>query len=232
MASWGELKKYIKSAILKGDVGESDVSRFPDDSMIMWARWACAEISMHTAEMKTYSFLVDGSKRYLLPSNRIGDLSKTTLLRYSERGKEYIGLPYRRMPSQPQAAPSSDVARAYWEWPSGYVTLTFAPIVEVDKLELDYFGIWSAPTHDDFELHFPDWLEHPFCYLVAARAMDPQATQASMIRQWNTRLDSGNPEDNTLIQHARYLIGQAYRLLNQQPTQERDNFWKNDPRRP
>lgn len=224
MVQWRDMKEAIRSSLLRD---ESGTERFTDDDLLTCARWACAELSYHTAPRLVYTFPVDGATQtFKLPPNRFGEFGKYSLITYksSSTNQQVIIPEYRRYPTHAKNLNIQETTYMWYERPTGYMYTSFIASA-TDTLEADYFATWPAPTSDIDEMSFPDWMEHAFAYLTAAFAIDPYGAQSSMIRQWNTRIDSGSPEDNTLIRQSTYYVKQAYRILALVQPQDRDNFF-------
>lgn len=230
--TWAQMKSYILEGILKD--ASSEDSRYTPEQLLAYARWACAELSLHTAQADIFTIETDGTtNQFVLPSDMVDSISKCGLVGYDD-GKEIDYLPYyKRMPDVLWPSPSATSApehKCYWEWPTGQLTLGFTP-VDGKKLLIYYFKIWPAPTRDEDILSIPQWMEQPFVYLFSAFAMEPTGTQFANIRGWNRKTDSGNPEDNPAEKHALYFIAQANRILSKTPPQDRENFYFNNPRK-
>jgi hypothetical protein len=221
MTTWGELRSYIRNSLLK----DEKASRFSDASLLVYARWATQEISQHTAQCWSHEWQTDGVlRRFVLPKNIVGAVERTALIQHVKGTQVSVLVPYDLTPGM--AFNATTEHKGFREWPSGSIELDFVPKAD-ETLEMNYYRVWPVPTDDNFEIPFPVWMEHPFSYLVGAFALDPEGVQAALIRQWNTRLDSGNPEDNTLIQQSRYFTQQANRLLGLVSTQNREHWYAN-----
>jgi hypothetical protein len=117
-------------------------------------------------------------------------------------------------------------ALAYWQWPEDVLDLSFVPD-KGSQIELRYFKVWQHPDGDNDFLEFPIQFEHPFAYLVAAAAFDPLGAQASAIRTWNRKTDSGTPEDNSLQKQSEFFLKMADDKLSEMGAQDRETFYAN-----
>jgi len=232
---WGALKSYILSALLK----DPQSVTFTPDMMFIFARWGCVEISQHTAEAATKLWAGDGvTTQFPLPDDMIERIDKAGLVWYKDSSEiDYLDSVRRRSDMEwpimqnmniPQDTTSTRNAmewRGFWEWPSNTLTLGFTPGLST-TVGLEYFRSWAAPQTDDDVLRFPHYLEQPFAYFVAAYATDALGFQSSDIRQWNTKRDSGEPEQNPLHRQSEFYIKQAYRLLSKISPQDRETFYE------
>lgn len=249
MIKWSELRTDIVEGILK----DPDTKKYSLPQLLVWARWACSEISTHTAEAALTFFECDGETyQFALPDNMIDNIEDTGLVGLDD-GEKVEWLPPLALnpntlwpwplppsPEQSVALSTSLSSRAiksttktpgYWEWPSNTLTLSFIPEDGL-RLVVHYFKIWDAPQADDDLLMFPSWMERPFGYLVGAGAMDPLGAQASDIRQWLDRSASGVPEQNPLHRQYEFFIRNAERILSKHRVQDRENFFSvNRPRK-
>lgn len=98
--------------------------------------------------------------------------------------------------------------RGWITYPNGFVTFTTA-LEKGGKLY--YSALWNVPSEDvygnidDFEFDFPFSLYTPIMYYTAHFALLTRASQGAVIRQYNTKVDSGDPLDNPLLQVAQKL---------------------------
>lgn len=98
--------------------------------------------------------------------------------------------------------------------PSG--SITFAKAIGSGSIyTMYYLTQWNAPTEateDTEELEPPSYLDTAMIYFSAAYLMITPAIDAAEIRQWGTRVDSGNPEHNPVQKTVLFLLS----LFNQE----------------
>ena len=105
------------------------------------------------------------------------------------------------------------------EYPYGYVSLSSA-LSEDAELKVYYFALWDAPTSDadqDFVFTAPQQAHQGMVYYAASHCLLPKAVDAANIRQFNQRMDSGNPEHNPLKVEAKYLLERFYGEMKLMP---------------
>jgi hypothetical protein len=89
----------------------------------------------------------------------------------------------------------------WFEYPSGYVTLSLESTAESYKVF--YFTNWNevvttgSGTSSDM-MDTPPFTDLAIVYYAISYCLGSAATQTSQLRQFNTKIDSGNPEDNPL----------------------------------
>lgn len=222
---WRDLRDRILYGLLvpytDPTASESVIARYSYEQMLVWARWACAEISMHTAEEASFTLTLTG-RVFSLPQDAVDPISKAGVVVYKTNNQEEVLQPISRHPSLLRTK-----VKGFWSSPT-QVTLTFEPAAN-SQATVYYFKVWDAPTDDTSLLKFPSWMELPFSYLVAAYAQAPSGSQSANVRQWNRRVDSGTPEDNSLNDMARFFIQQAYRVLHLHPAQDREFAFEFQP---
>jgi hypothetical protein len=232
--AWSALRDYIRTSVLKDAIVSGADPQFSNDALLIAARWACASISQHTAQAATIVFNGDGAlNTFTLPSNIVDGVEKAALVIHNDgENLEYLA-PIRLIPggNWPTTTPGIDQAtvRGYWEWPQGTLVLSFVPAIG-STIEVRYFKVWDVPTGDSSTLAFPLVFEQPFAYLVGAIALDPLGAQASIIRTWNTRTDSGTPEDNALQRQSEFFLKMAQQRLRDIGPQDRETFYHKSPR--
>lgn len=226
MIKWSVLAGYIQNGVLKDAAG----TKYPASDLLIWARWACSEISYHTAELAEMVYDGDGTHyQYDLPDDLIDDVEHTGLVGL-DNGQCIQWLPsFRNEPNNAWYWPTTVVGApnsgtGYLEWPTNTLTMSFVP-AQGQRIVLRYFKIWDAPKNDESILYFPVWMEKPFAYYVGAAAMDPKGVQASDIRQWNDKTVQGLPEHNPLHRQAEFFIKRAESLLSKHRAQDRETFF-------
>jgi hypothetical protein len=93
-------------------------------------------------------------------------------------------------------------------YPDGYLSLSL-PLDEGDLLNLYYYAYWNtptSPTNTTFVIEVPQMGHRGMLLYAASYAIMPQAMNAAGIRQYATRIDSGNPEDNPLERASEYFL--------------------------
>ena len=109
------------------------------------------------------------------------------------------------------------------EYPSGYVTFSKA-IASNATYSVFYAARWGVPdltSQDTFVLEPPDYVMVGMAYYAAAYAILPSAVSVSEIRQFGTRVDSGNPEHNPMQRASEYLLKLFAAEMNRHPKHQR-----------
>lgn len=102
-------------------------------------------------------------------------------------------------------------------FPSGKITFSKVPTSDVT---LYYLASWVKPsdeTDDDYELDPPDYVMTGITLYAAAFTILPSAVSVTEISQWNTKVDSGNPEHNPVQKAADYLLKLFNSEMNRLP---------------
>lgn len=228
---WGLLSDYILKGLLKPnwniDEDQSEEDQYTPIQLLIAARWACAELSWHTAPTATKEYQASGSTySFLIPVDCFDNIEKTALVGMkNSNGQMNFIPPVRRFPNTIWDSPdTTHGSYQYYEYPTGRLAFTTNP-PEGTVVQLNYFRTWAAPTDEEFDMDIPVYLEQAFCYLVAAIAIEPYGVQRSQIAQWNTKTDSGSPVMNPLIDQTNHYRKQAYTLLTKVSPQDRETFW-------
>lgn len=204
--------------------------RYTPAQMLIWARWACAEISFYHAQTASIEFDGDGATyAWALPPNVVDSIERTGLVALKDGITVSYLRPIREIASTIFPIGTGANVKGFIEWPSGVLSLGFVPSNN-QKIIVSYFKVWDPPVDDNSILDFPHWMEQPYAYLIAANAMNPFGTVAAQVRQWNQRQDSGHPEDNPLNKQSRFFLDQAMRLLARAGVQDREKFYRVGPR--
>ncbi len=91
-----------------------------------------------------------------------------------------------------ESFPAND--RSWFLFPEGSVTFATAPSLK--GITIYYGGLWTAPLLDMDVLETPAHADLAMIYYAAAYCVLPEGNASADIRQYGTRVDSGNPEHN------------------------------------
>jgi hypothetical protein len=96
------------------------------------------------------------------------------------------------------------LAQGFYLYPSG--TITFTSVLGDDGATVYYSAYWAKPEDDEEALETPDIATAALTMFAASYCLLNSASQASSIRQFGTKVDSGKPTDNPLEQSSTYFM--------------------------
>ena len=103
----------------------------------------------------------------------------------------------------------------FLEFPEGKITFSKAP--STDGIKLYYAAVWNKPADDTDVIDVPDVYLTAVSLYAAAYSLLNKATSAAQIRQYNTKTDSGTPEQNPSQRQADYLLKWFETEMNRHP---------------
>lgn len=106
-------------------------------------------------------------------------------------------------------------------YPQGSVSFSKAPTGNVDFY---YLATWTRPAdsvQDDDPLEPPNHLITGMALYTAAYLILPEGVSITEIRQFATKVDSGNPEHNPVQKAHTYLLQLFYSEMGKLPKQQR-----------
>jgi hypothetical protein len=98
---------------------------------------------------------------------------------------------------------ASESGNMWIEYPEGHIT--FLAEVE-DGGTLYYAAYWTEPELDADIIEAPAMAMAGIAFFAASYCLLPQAVGASKIRQYDTKVDSGTPEDNPVMTMANHYL--------------------------
>jgi hypothetical protein len=109
------------------------------------------------------------------------------------------------------------------EYPHGHIT--FSDTLSVgETITVYYLAHWDKPQ-DKNQLNDilepPVYSHHGIALYATAYMLFPSAISASEVRQFNTKVDSGNPEHNPMQQSATYLLKLFTDEMNRHPRHQK-----------
>lgn len=217
-ATWAELDSDF-IAMLGSAIVHTPASRatWINSAMLHFA-------NEHTARTLTVTYNGDGETRdFALPTDYIELYSV-----YAEQEEMF----YESLPDIPGVAwdtePDAGLSVrpfSYQEWPVGTLHVTYAPpaLADSDALIVRYFGRW-LPFGDSDELLPPVWAHEAILSMAVAHAYIPSLSDLSFLNEFRTRVDSGNPMHNPIIQAYNVMVNRYEYLLSSRPKQVREPY--------
>jgi len=181
---------------------------------------ALEALAYHTACATATGWTADGGNTISRPPNAVDGVEYVYIW---DETNEVWWKPIRFRPGQvaPDPTPSSDgVDRTYYEWPRETITLSSIPAVDTEFI-INYFSYYPEVLVDSSEVIVPRWSREAVLCYAAAYCMNPSATSASKIRQYNQKVDSGNPEQNPFERRIKAYLDRWYSILQSHPPQDK-----------
>lgn len=206
MATYGELRGRIYRMVEDPDRESYLADAFLDaitsahDALLPF--WPQAKIDTITAvsETKTYALPDDTYEVEAIVDSSTGEV----LPQASLYAGAFLG--------QQVAAPND------WAmYPAGSVTFFKAPS---NNLDLYYSAFWTKPTEDtedEDDLEPPDFLITAMTYYGAGYMITPPAVSITEIRQFNQKVDSGQPEHNPMKKASDWLMSRFLAEMTRLP---------------
>jgi len=97
----------------------------------------------------------------------------------------------------------------------GGILYLYDDVPSSNSFELWYYAYWPDVVYrtesgsvviEEDKILIPVWAEAALVHLATAFALQPQAVQAAKTRQWNIKVDSGRPTDNSRAVQTRELL--------------------------
>lgn len=107
------------------------------------------------------------------------------------------------------------------EYPTGSLAFSKVPASAYDLYYLATWTVLTESTDESFVLEPPAQSIVGMALYGAAYALQPSAIGTAEVRQFNTRIDSGNPEHNPLQESATYLLKMFVNEMNRHPKHQR-----------
>ena len=105
------------------------------------------------------------------------------------------------------------------EYPHGYISFSKA-VQTGETYVLYYLAHWTKPASaddDDDDLEPPEFSHYGIALYTTASMLVPSIVSAAEVRQFNTKVDSGNPEHNPMMETSRYLLKLFAEEMNRHP---------------
>lgn len=219
MAAWSEISPRLESLI-----GLSRFAAIDPENLLAWFNQAQRNFAVrHTAPQKTVLFDGDGSTvEFDLPE----DFLKAYAVYWNDEEMFLEPKDYKPGIKWDWEA-TDDTVRPYGFnlWPVNKLTVFHAPESATGNLKLYYWGMYSDILGDTQILEPPVWAHEALMYYTIALSLVPDMQDTAAIRQWNTRVESGRPVDNPLLQSFDKIMHSYHEALSLWPKQVRDQYF-------
>lgn len=119
--------------------------------------------------------------------------------------------------------PGENLEDGYYVWPSG--TINFSPAIPEDReIKVHYVAYYDEVADDESVLDIPGWAYEAVKLYTAGRVLEDPVSQLSLLANFRTRVDSGNPEHSPILKLSKYYIQQFWDILNAHPAPQHDKF--------
>lgn len=92
-------------------------------------------------------------------------------------------------------------------------------LTKIDSVTLFYSAVWPYPASDADIISAPEILNLPIQLFATHYCQMMNASKAGGIRQFNTKVDSGSPLDNPLLDLSKFFLSMYYNAMDQVPLQ-------------
>lgn len=117
------------------------------------------------------------------------------------------------------ASAANSSGNAFMEYPEGKIT--FVNAIGADGGVLYYAGSWPKPESDSEAIETPRYAIPGVVMYASSYALLPRAVSSAGIRQYGSKVDSGNPEDNPLEKLSGYFYKRFEIEMARMPTRTR-----------
>jgi len=108
---------------------------------------------------------------------------------------------------------------AWIDYPEG--TIAFVNILGTDGAKIYYSASWTKPVDDDDALEPPESTVTALVLFAASYCLLNKATGSANIRQFDTKVDSGQPTDNPLKDMSDFFLRRFELELQRIPTRQK-----------
>lgn len=117
---------------------------------------------------------------------------------------------------------SDRTGNAWTPYPEG--SITFANIVDAGTIEIFYSAVWTKPTLETDVLEVPSIAHTAVLLFAASYCLLTESSGAARLRQYNTRVDSGNPTDNPLENLSTLLLKRYEAEIQRIPQKQKGSY--------
>jgi hypothetical protein len=205
MRLWKDVEPGLRS-LVQDELQENIEPKYAQSDLLTWWTWAQDDFAAYHPLRQSRVYQVSDGNPIELPE----DYAKVQAV-WWEGHKSLTQIPL----GESLDFYSHQVNTA--SYPLGYVVgggqlwLTRAP---VQPWTLFYLAHYPAPIGEDSPILLPRWGVQACTFYAASMAAARESFSTADLRQYATRMDSGNPEHNPLEKTARFLMEQYRNLMS------------------
>jgi len=211
---WSVLRDRINRVL--GD------TTFTPDDLSDYVNQALVAISAHTAHQKVYGQVVATDTLAIELPDDVLELGPVHVKNGVVENNIYLPIHLQPGESLPAYMVGSMAMHYYYRWGNTVNVLT--PILGGRTVEIFYFGYWDRVEKDDDQIHIARWMEEPVQWYCMHLGMMKPSASAARIRTFNTKQDSGIPDDNSPLKFAQFCLSRYQAKLNDMPSQDRTGW--------
>ena len=220
MTTWGDFKAGLIDAL---DDTNRDQPTWSDAMLLRYMNYALLSISEHTAQTKEWTYTPTAPVRTIDLPDDVMELGPIYVV-YNVL--KVLLTPRRRQPGESwYTIHATILPQEFYEWPENKRINLFTDLRTNQQLVFNYWANSWGPLEKDADVLgvFP-WMEKALEWNVLAQAMAKPGLQLAQLRSYNTKRDSGSPEDNPYIVQAEYYRKQYERVLANHEQQDRSGW--------
>lgn len=216
--NWAQLRGQVRRLLIDTT---SSKYRWSDEQLLDFIAWSLDDLCAHTAIATATGFVGDGTnKEFTLPDNVFDSFANTGLVFVDDGiSVSYLNL----VPLYKQ----NTALNGYYLSPENLIHTILTPSNN-SAITVNYYAYYPHPSQDSDVILAPNWAIAALVFRMASYAHSSLASKTSQIRQWGQKPDTGNPDDNPLMDQSQYYEAMYERELYKYPRQERGNYARTD----
>ena len=202
---WSAFKLEIGSKVNdpNADNDPSGMIYAINDALLLFA-------AVHTGKASTFDMTGDGSTtQFSIPENCV-----------EHEGVSYVYGVYDSTDdawlTKVEFFPGKPMQQGFYSYPSG--TLNINPAPDSGNALVGYYvAHYAQVVGDSSVISLPAWAFEAVKMYAAGRVLETQSSNFTTINNFRTKVDSGNPEHNPVLQLSKRYIDQFWDIINQHP---------------
>lgn len=213
--NWGEFRTIVRRSILK----DPNATRWSNDNLRDYVWWALDTFCAHTAMATSTSYVCDGTQFvFSLPANVYESVEQAGVV-FTQSGSAQAPANYL-VPVYTTPGFNLQNEKGFYTWPREQLTCVVPPASGYN-LHVRYFAYYNHPYADADGIEVPSWALNPISYLVAAHALSNLESEEASLSRFDTKKDSGTPEDNAMRSIQSWWLRLYETEINRHPRQNR-----------
>lgn len=203
--TWGTFKYEIARI-----VNDKQATKFANDLLACTNDALRLIASVHTGVASIYTIIGDGATAsFPVPENAV-EAPEGVRIRgiYDTYNEEWL--------TEVDVLPGNSSYEGYMVWPDGVIKFDPAPTSD-REYSVYYVAYFNPIDTDDSVIDVPRWILEAIKLYSAARVLQSPVSQLALLANFRTKVDSGNPTHNPMLDLSKYYMEQFWELLNAHP---------------
>lgn len=222
-ARWSKIKNRCLRMLQ--DTTRDESASWSDAEMLDYVNAALTDFASHTARKKIWEKVLEKPSLTIELPDDVLELGPVSIQVQGLYWQFLTPCMWKPGDTLPTPYTFSLSVNGYYEWPESVLNFIYL-IPAGQRLRFQYYAYWDEVENEEDVIPFRNrWPEEAIYWNILSRAVMKTAIQAANLRQYNIKVDSGEPEDNPMLKMSHQFYRKYLEILADNPNNDR-SVWE------